>query len=121
MLDIYPLSLYNISIKNRGSVDTPKQTIFRTFGKKGKRDKDMTGSWSEEKKSVTLTNGQWNKLYCYLTMTTQYRLKTLEVYSDLAKECSEDGTLKFPTANENLFYWQEMNDFIEMVKCEIDK
>lgn len=35
------LSLYNKCIRNRGSTDTPKQTVFRTFGKKGKRDKDM--------------------------------------------------------------------------------
>lgn len=71
-------------------------------------------------RSVTLTNDEWNKLRCYILMTTQYRKGEREAWAKLSEETNPDGSPVFPKAVKNAVYWVEMEDFLEYVGEKID-
>lgn len=64
-------------------------------------------AWSKEKRSVTLTNDQWNTLVCYLRMSTKHREGERDAWQRLAEEKNPDGSPKFKNAADNAAFWQE--------------
>ena len=44
---------------------------------------------------VTMTREQWNKLTCYLLMSTQHREKEAKAWAELSEEKAEDGSPKY--------------------------
>lgn len=73
-----------------------------------------------EKRAVTLTDEQWNKLVCYLLMTTKHREGERDAWAQLAKELNEDGTPKFPNAAANAQYWTDTIAELEVIMHAID-
>lgn len=69
----------------------------------------------EKKVTLELTEEQADALDLYLLMTTNYRKGEREAWESLAKERTEDGTLKFPNAPSNAVFWKEQNETIENI------
>lgn len=63
--------------------------------------------WSQQTRSVTMTNEEWNALYCYLIGTTRHIEGEREAWEELAKEKKEDGSPKFPNAAGNAEYYRQ--------------
>lgn len=77
-------------------------------------------AWEQQEKAVTLTNHQWNRLVCYITMSTKFREGEMEAWQKLAEEKHPDGQLVFPNAPEQAAYWQGMIKDLEDIKAAID-
>jgi len=76
--------------------------------------------WSEQERSVTLTNAEWNKLRCYLLMTTRHREGERDAWARLASEVDASGAPRFQNAASNAEYWSEMCTFLDEVGEKID-
>lgn len=81
---------------------------------------NTTKTWSEQERSVTLTNAEWNKLRCYLLMTTKHREGERDAWTRLATEVDASGAPVFPSAPSNVAYWSEMCEFLDSVGEKID-
>ena len=77
--------------------------------------------WENTERAVTLTNEQWNKLTCYILMTTQYRKREREAWEALSKELDDDGTPRFKHAASNAQYYAELDADLEKIKEIIDQ
>lgn len=77
-------------------------------------------AWETEERAVTLTNEQWNRLACYLIMTTNYREGELSAWEILAAEKNDDGTPRFENAVSNVAYWKSLIADLEVIKKAID-
>jgi hypothetical protein len=76
--------------------------------------------YKETKQKVIATSDEWNKLVCYLLMSTQHRNGELEAWKSLAEEKDENGNQKFPNAPSNVKYWEDLNDFLEDFRKKVD-
>lgn len=65
-------------------------------------------AWGRQERSVTLTNDQWNRLVCFLHLSTKYREGERDAWANLAEEKNPDGTPVFKSAASNAAYWQEI-------------
>lgn len=63
--------------------------------------------WSQQERTVTMTNEEWNSLYCYLISTTSHIEGERKAWESLATEKREDGTPKFPNAAGNAEYYRQ--------------
>ena len=79
-----------------------------------------TEEWGKTERSVTLTNAQWNKLTCYLLMTTQHRQNEQKFWAELAKEKKADGTPAFEHAASNAEYYRELEIELAKIRIAID-
>lgn len=79
-----------------------------------------TAEWGLQEKTVTLTNDQWNRLACYLVMSTKHREGERDAWQSLAQEMNPDGTPTFKNAAKNAEYWQEVIDDLETIRGVID-
>lgn len=76
--------------------------------------------WELQERSVTLTNSDWNRLVCYLLMTTKYREGERDAWGRLAKEVDASGAPRFPHAASNAEYWSDLIDFLAELEAKID-
>lgn len=76
--------------------------------------------WGERERAVTLTNDEWNRLRCYLLMTTKHREGERDAWAKLAEEKDASGAPVFPSAAANVEYWNKMVEFIDAVGEKID-
>lgn len=76
--------------------------------------------YGERLRSVSLTNDEWNRLRCYILMTTQYRKGEREAWAKLAEERDESGAPAFPKAAKNAEYWTGLDAFLDRVSEKID-
>ena len=76
--------------------------------------------WELQEKTVTLTNGQWNRLTTYLLTSTKHREGERDAWLSLAQEKNPDGTPTFKNAASNAEYWQEVIDDLETIRGVID-
>lgn len=60
-------------------------------------------------KTITLTEDQLTDLETYILMTTGYRKRERETWKELGEERSEDGKPRFPNAESNSRFWEEMD------------
>lgn len=60
-------------------------------------------------KAITLTDEQLTDLETYILMTTGYRKREREAWKKLEEERSEDGKPRFPKAESNSRFWEEMD------------
>ena len=77
-------------------------------------------AWGRQGRSVTLTNDQWNRLVCYLHLTTNYREGERDNWQSLAQEKNADGTPVFKSAASNAAYWQEVIDSLDAMLPKLD-
>lgn len=82
---------------------------------------EVVSNWENQSKTVTLTNAQWNKLTCYILMTTNYRKGEREAWETLSKELNEDGTPTFTKAPDNIKFWELMEKELNDIKTAIEK
>ena len=78
------------------------------------------GNYEKEERSVTMTNGQWAMLQCYLLMTTHYREDEIRTWTDLAQEKKEDGTPRYKNAESNARFWIDLSSEINQALKKID-
>ena len=83
-------------------------------------DENKLKAWGQEERSVTLTNEQWNKLVCYIHLSTKYREGEQKAWEDLAKETNPDGSPLFKFAASNAEYWKEISEFLEQIESKLD-
>lgn len=76
--------------------------------------------YGERQRSVSLTNDEWNRLRCYILMTTKYREGERDAWARLAEEVDESGAPAFPNAAKNADYWAELDAFLGEVSEKID-
>lgn len=76
--------------------------------------------YGERQRSVSLTNDEWNRLRCYILMTTQYRKGERDAWASLAAEVDESGAPTFPNAAKNAAYWGDLDAFLGEVSEKID-
>ena len=81
---------------------------------------EEVAAWGREERSVTLTNDQWNRLVCYIHLTTKHREGERDSWQNLAKEKNADGTPVFKTAASNAAYWQEVIDSLDAMLPKLD-
>lgn len=81
---------------------------------------ERLAAWDRKERSVTLTNKDWERLVCYLLMTTKHREGERDAWQSLAQEKNPDGSPKFPKAAGNAEYWQEVIDDLERIKNKLD-
>ena len=81
---------------------------------------ERVAEWGRQERSVTLTNGQWSRLVCYLRMSTKHREGERDAWQELAKEKNEDGTPAFKNAAGNAAYWQEVIDDLDAMLPKLD-
>lgn len=86
---------------------------------KNEEDEQLAAYLSQER-SVTLTNGQWSTLVCYLLQTTSYRAGEWDTWQTLAQEKNADGSPKFPNAPGNAAYWRGVIDSIDAMLPKLD-
>lgn len=60
-------------------------------------------------KAITLTEEQLTDLETYILMTTDYRKRERETWKKLGEERSEEGKPRFPNAESNSLFWEEMD------------
>lgn len=77
-------------------------------------------AWGRQERTVTLTNNDWNRLVCYLHMSTKYREGERDAWQDLAQEKDPDGAPKFKNAASNAAFWQEVIDDLERMLPKLD-
>lgn len=81
-----------------------------------------TDNWEDQLKTVQLTNKQWSNLGYYLLMTTKYREGERDTWKSLDEELEADGvTKKFPNAESNFHFWEEMIELVELANKAIDE
>ena len=73
------------------------------------------------KRSVTLTEDQWNTITRYILMTTNYRKGEREAWLKLMQERRADGSIKFPNAESNARFWEDMEKDLDLIRRKIDK
>jgi hypothetical protein len=83
-------------------------------------EKARLKEWREEKKTVTLTKGEWNSLTTYLHMSCCYREGEKAAWEKLEAEKNDNGTPKFKHAASNARFWGEMIDTLKTVRQKID-
>ncbi len=76
--------------------------------------------WADQKRSVTLTNTEWNRLSCFIAMTTNYREGERAAWLKLAEEKHPHGELVFPNAPEMAEYWKSMEEDLNRIRGIID-
>ena len=76
--------------------------------------------WMGQEKAVTMPNELWSSLRVFLLMTTSYRKDEALSWGKLAQEKNEDGTPKYPKAEENSEFWFDMQADIEKVLRRLD-
>lgn len=76
--------------------------------------------WENQERSVTLTNAEWNRLSCFIVMSTNYREGERAAWLELAGEKHPDGTPVFPKAPEMAEYWKDMNEDLYRMRKIID-
>lgn len=76
--------------------------------------------YGDRLRSVTLTNEEWNRLRCYLLMTTKYREGERDAWASLSEELDESGAPRFPNAAKNAAYWSDLDAFLGEVGEKID-
>ena len=81
---------------------------------------EQLAAWGRQERSVTLTNDQWNRLVCYLHLTTKHREGERDSWQGLAQEKNEDGTPVFKSAASNAAYWQEVIDSLDAMLPKLD-
>ena len=77
-------------------------------------------AWEQEKTSVTLTNGEWVTLLCYILASTRYRQGEQEACERLSAEKNEDGSPTFKDAADNAEFWKDTNATLERIKGAIE-
>jgi hypothetical protein len=77
-------------------------------------------AWGRQERSVTLTNNDWNRLVCYLHLSSKYRERERDAWLDMAQEKNPDGTPRIKTAASNAAYWQEIIDDLERMLPKLD-
>ena len=75
----------------------------------------------ERRYTVELTGNQWNRLSCYIHMTTQHRKGEREAWESLAKETDETGKPTFPNAQSNADYYKELETSLQEILEAIDE
>lgn len=81
---------------------------------------DDLKAYSANLRTVTLTNEQWNRLSCYLLLTTSHRTGERDAWLSLAEEKNQDGTPVFENAAKNAAYWQGIIDDIAAIIPKLD-
>ncbi len=76
--------------------------------------------WEQEKRTVTLTNGEWLDLTMFILLSTKYRKGEREAWERLSTEKKEDGSPAFPNAASNAEFWKTMDATLENIKQVID-
>lgn len=77
-------------------------------------------AWGREERSVTLTNNQWNRLVCYIHLTTKHREGERDAWQNLAQEKNADGTPVYKTAASNAAHWQDIIDSLDAMLPKLD-
>lgn len=77
-------------------------------------------AWGRQERTVTLTNDQWNRLVCYLHLSTKHRTGERDAWQSLAEEKNADGSPKFKNAASNAAYWQEVIDDLDAMLPKLD-
>lgn len=67
---------------------------------------DIT-AYENQERAVTLTNAEWNRLACFLLMTTNYREGERDTWLELADDP------RVPYAAENAACWQQHIDLAD--------
>lgn len=80
----------------------------------------MKTEWTDKKRSITLTNGEWSGLSIFLLMTTHFREQERDEWRKLAEERDEFGNAVFRNAESNADFWQSQIDLIAKVQTAID-
>ena len=73
------------------------------------------------RRSVTLTEDQWNTITLYILMTTNYRKGEREAWLKLIQERRADGSIKFPNAESTARFWEDMEKDLDLIRRKIDK
>lgn len=76
--------------------------------------------WSQQTRTVTMTNEEWNSLYCYLIGTTKHIEGEQKAWESLATEKNEDGSAKFPNAAGNAEYYRQTREKLDGWLAKID-
>ena len=78
--------------------------------------------WAQEACAVTMTNGEWNGLYCYLLGTVGHIEGKRKAWEAFAEEKKEDGSAKYPKAAGNAEFYRQMREKLDgwVLKCEKD-
>lgn len=76
--------------------------------------------WANQERSVTLTNAEWNRLSCFVLMTTNYREGERMAWLKLAEEKHPDGRPVFPDAPAQAEYWKSMEEDLSRIRGVID-
>ena len=76
--------------------------------------------WSQQTRTVTMTNEEWNSLYCYLIGTIRHIEGEQEAWEKLAQEKKEDGSPKFPNAASNAEYYRQIREKLDLWLAKID-
>lgn len=77
-------------------------------------------AWEQQERSVTLTNAEWNRLSCFILMTTNYREGERAAWLKLAAEKHPNGEPVFPNAPEMAEYWKSMDEDLNRMRGIID-
>lgn len=77
--------------------------------------------WQRQKKTITLTNGQWSTLTTYLLLSTNHRKGEAKAWADLSEEKNEDGNAKYKNAASNAAFWSEMIEDLEVIRQRIEE
>lgn len=80
----------------------------------------MKTEWTDKKRSITLTNGEWSRLSVFLLMSTHFREQERDGWRKLAEERDEFGNVVFRNAESNADFWQSQIDLIAKVQTAID-
>ena len=72
---------------------------------------EQVEAWGRMERTVTLTNDQWNRLVCYIHLTTKHREGERDSWQSLAEEKNADG---------NAAYWQEIIDSLDAMLPKLD-
>ena len=81
---------------------------------------DNNKAWADRERSVTLTDSEWNRLSCYILMTTNYREGERGAWLKLAEEKHPNGEPVFPDAPERAEYWKFMDEDLNRMRGIID-
>jgi len=76
--------------------------------------------WKSTKKTIELTNEQWNTLTCYILMTTKHRKEEKEAWQKLSEEKDENGQPRFKNAQSNVDFYEKLETELETIRNIID-
>ena len=72
-------------------------------------------SWNAEKRSITLTKSEWNRLEIFLIMSRNYRKEEFKAWLEVSQRVDENGNPTFKNAKANAEFWKEQDQTMEKI------